>query len=44
MKKEKKGKKKKGKEAWNGRKIQHTVGLIKNTIDMMYAAGKWHCA
>ena len=48
MKKEKKeGKKKKGKEviiAWNSPKIQHADGSIKDTIDKMHSAVKWHCA
>ena len=46
-KEEKEGKKKKGKEviiAWNSQKIQHADGSIKDTIDMMHGAGKWHCA
>ena len=48
MKKEKKeGRKKTGKEviiAWNSPKIQHADGSIKDTIDMMHSAVKWHRA
>ena len=28
--------------AWNGPQIQHADNVIKETIDLMQGAGKWH--
>ena len=33
-----------GAAAQKGGKKKHADGLIKDTIDMMHGAGKWHCA
>ena len=42
-KKERKIKIERKKERKGGKK-KHADGLIKETIDMMHSAGKWHCA